>query len=101
MTIVNDENGHDARYEDWLASCRIENQHGIASDGQRVTSAKALQIAADVLHCYISPEGTTWTADDIRLALGAIAGIRAQQGDWPEEPNCDYLTHYMDICIYG
>lgn len=100
---ANDENGYDARYQDWLWACRKENQAGICSDGDRVTSAKALQIAADVLHYHLTGANHNWTGRDIQLALGAIAGIRSQQGceDYDPAIRDGYLTHLMDIVIYG
>lgn len=98
--VALDENGHDARYEDWLTVCGMPHLE-LASDGERVMSAKALQIAADMLHHILNNrDGGAWNESDIRLALGAIAGIRAQQGDFPGEGEC-HLTNFMDICIYG
>ncbi len=54
-----DENGANAYYEDWLWGCKIENQSGIASNGQRVTTALALQIAADTLRGFDPTRATS------------------------------------------
>jgi hypothetical protein len=94
---VIDQNDEDAHYEDWLWCCRQKSND--ASDGERVMSAKALQIAADVLHRV--QMDTRWNSNDIKLALGAIAGIRGQRGCEGMESGCDYLTEVMDVAIYG
>lgn len=98
-----DENGADAHYEDWLAACRMP--YALASNGQRVTTALALQIAHDVLRS-LDPEcgeRLTWTWDDLKLARGAISGLRAQGGCEHLDPAVrdGMLTHYCDIAIYG
>ena len=102
---VNDENGADCHYDDWLWGCRRENSAGIASNGQRVTTALALQIAHDVLRAQ-DPSGDgmhLWTEHDLKLARAAISGLRAQGGCEHLDPAVrdGMLTHYCDIAIYG
>ena len=108
MTL--DQNSQDAYYDDWLWDCLPENQNLTASNGERVTTALALQIAADVLR---SMDPTTsshqmWTPIDLRLARAAIAGLRAQGGLFT--PDAEplgkgdvglMLTEVCDIAIYG
>lgn len=98
-----DQNGADAHYEDWLAACRMP--HAVASNGERVTTALALQIAHDVLRfmCGDHDGPLRWTTNDVKLARGAIAGLRAQGGCEDLDPAVrdGYLTHYCDIAIYG
>lgn len=105
-----DENGQNAYYEDWLWGCKIENQAGIASNGQRVTTALALQIAADTLRGFDPDAGDLiiWTPNDLRLARAAIAGVRAQAGMFT--PDAEplgkgdvglMLTEVCDIAVYG
>jgi hypothetical protein len=103
-----DENNANAYYEDWLWGCKPENQAGIASNGQRVTTALALQIAADVLRGFDPDAGDLiiWTPNDMRLARAAIAGVRAQQGisetgDYSDNAPLIMLTHFCDIAVYG
>lgn len=97
-----DENGSNAYYEDWLWACR--EGENLASNGERVTVALALRIAADTLRGFDpdTPELITWTPNDLRLARGAIAGLRAQQAieEYPGGPEI-MLTHFCDIAIYG
>lgn len=97
-----DDNGADAYYEDWLAACR--EGKNLASNGERVTVTLALRIAADVLRS-MDPNVSShqmWTPNDLRLARGAIAGLRAQQGveEYAGGPEI-MLTHFCDIAIYG
>lgn len=94
-----DQLGNDAYEGDWNSTCGRDDT---SSDGDRVTSAKALQIAADVLRSQLYAGTHKWTGDDIVLALGAIAGIRAQRGceELMDEGRA-YLTEVMDIVIYG
>lgn len=106
--MIVDENGVNARYQDW---CDICGTNDTASDGSRVCAAKALEIAADILHFFNDPIGkgrsNNWTQRDIKLALGAIAGIRAQAGI--HGPDSRYLhrpeglmaTEQIDIWVYG
>lgn len=102
MTLMLDENGRDAYYSDWLWGCKADNN--TASNGERVTTALALQIAADVMRGLDpdTPEQVMWTPNDMRLARAAISGVRAQQGveEYPDGPEI-MLTHYCDIAIYG
>lgn len=104
-TLVLDENGRDAYYDDWLWGCGIENQHAVASNGERVTVALALQIAADVLRGLDpdTPELIIWTPNDMKLARAAIAGLRGQGGCEHLDPAVrdGMLTHFCDIAIYG
>lgn len=100
-----DENGRDARYQDWMDICGTDTN---ASDGERVTSAKALEIAADMLHRMLGDDSANkWEERDVRLALGAIAGIRAQAGVFSADSRAlgfrDGIsaTHQLDIWIYG
>lgn len=101
-----DENGANAYYEDWLWGCKNQNDPNlnVASNGQRVTAALALQIAADTLRGFDPDAGDLiiWTPNDLRLARAAIAGIRAQQGveEYPGGPEI-MLTHFCDIAVYG
>ena len=104
---VNDENGADCHYDDWLWGCRPENSAGIASNGQRVTTALALQIAHDILRA-LDPETPrvphhVWNDNDLKLARAAISGLRAQGGCEHLDPAVrdGMLTHYCDIAIYG
>ena len=106
MNKVLDENGRDAYYEDWLWGCRIENRRGIASNGERVTTALALRIAADMLRFLCDGnllDPPDWTENDLKLARAAIAGLRAQAGCEHLDPAVrdGMLTHYCDIAIYG
>lgn len=100
-----DENGANAYYEDWLWGCKAENQSGIASNGERVTTALALRIAADVLRGFDpdTPELVLWTPNDMRLARAAIAGVRAQGGCEEYDPciTDGMLTHLCDLAVYG
>ena len=103
-----DENGANAYYEDWLWGCKAENQSGIASNGERVTTALALRIAADVLRVFDpdTPELLLWTPNDMKLARACIAGVRAQQGisetgDYSDNARLIMLTHFCDIAVYG
>lgn len=105
MTI--DENGADAYQEDWDWALGTD---GKASNGQRVTTALALRIAADVLRSLdpIAPSCThPWTTRDLKLARAAISGVRAQQGvtgpdaDFLGQPDGLMATHQIDIWIYG
>lgn len=105
-----DENGSNAYYEDWMWGCKAENQSGIASNGERVTTALALRIAADVLR-GMDPDTSEliiWTPNDMKLARAAISGIRAQAGMFT--PDAEplgkgdvglMLTEVCDIAIYG
>lgn len=97
-----DENGQDAYYEDWLWGCKPDNQSGIGSNGERVTVALALRIAADVLRSFDGHPKPSWTGKDLKLARAAIAGLRAQQGieEYPGGREI-MLTHFCDIAIYG
>jgi len=100
--MTHDENGADAHYEDWIASCREDT----ASTGERITCALALRICHDVMRAYtwdIDPDTVHWTHDDVRIARGVIAGIRAQRGceDLDPSTTSGYLTDYMDLVIYG
>lgn len=102
-----DENGQDVHYADWLWGCRVENSAGIASNGQRVTTALALQIAHELMRSF-DPENPQlpphlWTSNDLRLARAALSGLRAQNGCEHLDPAVTdgYLTHYCDIAIYG
>lgn len=98
--ICLDENGHDARESDWNAHCADDN----GEDGERICCARALMIAADSLHRLLGDtQATQWPARDVRVALGVIAGIRAQQGCQREDESVDtnYLTSLMDLIIYG
>lgn len=110
MSLHLDENGRDAYYPDWLWGSRPENFSGIASNGERVTTALALRIAADVMRGLDPdvPEQIMWTPNDMRLARSAIAGIRSQGGCFG--PDADalgkgntglMLTEVCDIAIYG
>lgn len=105
MNKVLDENGRDAYYEDWLWGCKAENQSAVASNGERVTVALALQIAADVLRGLDpdTPKLIIWTPNDMKLARAAIAGLRGQGGCEHLDPAVrdGMLTHYCDIAIYG
>lgn len=105
-----DENGQDAYWDDWLWGCKIENQDGIASNGQRVTTALALQIAADILRDHdpsVPAMPHRWDDRDLKLARAAIAGIRAQHGimgsdaEFLGEPDGIAATHQIDIWVYG
>lgn len=100
-----DENGANAHYEDWLWGCRVENQSGIASNGQRVTTALALQIAHDTLRALdpTLPTRMPWDDRDLMLARAALSGLRAQAGCEHLDPAVTdgYLTHFCDIAIYG
>lgn len=102
-----DENGADCHYADWLWGCRVENQSGIASNGQRVTTALALQIAHEVLRALdpVTPHAPShmWNDRDLMLARAALSGLRAQAGCEHLDPAVrdGYLTHYCDIAIYG
>jgi len=106
---IPDENGADSYYEDWLAACKMRTD--LASNGERVTTALALRIAADVLRCRDpevpdtpeQPGWDTWTLNDMRLARAAIAGLRAQGGCEGLDPAVrdGKLTHFCDIIIYG
>lgn len=109
-TIHLDELNADTYYEDWLWGCKIENQSGIASNGDRVCAALALRIAADVLRSLdpINPIPHSWTHRDIMLSRSAIAGIRGQGGCLG--PDADalgkgeeglMLTEVCDIAVYG
>lgn len=104
-----DENNADAYYEDWLEYCGKDDT---ASNGERVTSALALRIAADVMKFFdpdIPNHKCLWTVDDIKLARAAIAGIRAQQGIVSADSkailrNGDdgwHATRQLDVWIYG
>lgn len=104
--LVLDENGRDAYYEDWLWGCRVENQSAVASNGERVTVALALQIAADMMRLLDAdcpPPEREWNDNDLRLARAAIAGLRAQAGCEHLDPAVrdGMLTHFCDIAIYG
>lgn len=112
MTEVSlDENGRDARYEDWMWGCRHQfdepkGPDGVhaASNGERVTTALALEIAADILHQVLEgDEKVKWTDDDIRHALAAIAGVRMQGGCEEYDPciTDGMLTHLCDLVVYG
>lgn len=106
MTKALDENGQDAYYDDWIWACSAANQPNTASNGQRVTTALALQIAHDYLRwvCEGDPRNPpAWTQHDLRLARAAISGLRAQMGCEDLDPAVTdgYLTHFCDIAIYG
>lgn len=97
--MVPDEFGRDARYDDWLWGCSLNRLSGECSRGDRVMSAVALEIAADVMHAWLDRGWTYiagWSENDVKLALAAIAGIRAQT-------DCEhgFLTTDMDVAIYG
>lgn len=100
--IILDENNQNVPYEDWLWGCK--DQDNIASNGQWVTVALALQIAADVMRGLDpdTPAVQIWTPRDMKLARAAIAGLRAQHGveEYTDGPMI-HLTHYCDIAIYG
>lgn len=107
MTKVIDQDNQDAYYEDWINCCGEEQ---LASNSQRVTSAVALRIAADVLRLFDGiPMSHPWTSNDMKLARGAIAGIRAQHGVYTEDSRalmvdgCDtwHATNQLDVWIYG
>lgn len=93
---AHDERGKAFAYgAQWAYSLGDDSAH----DGERVTCAKALEIAADALEAQARGCATTWSGHELRIALGVLAGIRAQRGceDWGAE----YLTHCMDLAIYG
>lgn len=105
-----DENGQNAYYEDWLWGCKhqADPKLNVASNGERVTTALALRIAADVLRGMDpdTPELILWTPNDMRLARAAISGVRAQQGisetgDYSDDARLIMLTHFCDIAVYG
>ena len=101
---VLDENGQDVHYADWLWGC--SRPHELASNGQRVTTALALQIAHDTLRA-LDPDAPRvphmWNDNDLKLARAAISGLRAQGGCEHLDPAVrdGMLTHYCDIAIYG
>lgn len=105
--IHTDENGANAYYEDWLWGCKNQNDPklNVASNGERVTTALALRIAADVLRGFDpdTPELIVWTPNDMRLARAAIAGVRVQAGCEDYDPciTDGMLTHLCDLAIYG
>jgi hypothetical protein len=91
--MTTDENGHDTYEGDWNSMCGVNPD---ASNGLRVMSAMALEIAADVLR----GDGKKWTERDVLLARGAIAGMRMQMAEG-FDPAARYLTELCDVCIYG
>jgi hypothetical protein len=94
----NDENGrYIDGYEHWMKHCRND----IGTDGVRITCARALEIATDVML------GKPVPFQDQVIAIGVLAAIRLQRGI--TGPDADALgygdglfaTHQMDIWIYG
>lgn len=84
-----DENGVDVQYQRWLQHCVDD----MGSDGKRITCARALHIAVDVID---DPDQSKWAQRDIDIAMGVITMIRCQSGFEHE-----HLTVDMDVAIYG
>jgi hypothetical protein len=105
--FIPDQDGANSYYEDWNHSL---HEVDIASNGQRVTTALGLRIAADVLRSFDGhlPMPYAWTAKDLKLARAAIAGVRAQGGVTGPDAECLrgpdgmlFATEQVDIWIYG
>jgi len=107
--IVHDQNGADSYFGDWRWACLPEQREAVSSTGERVTSALALRIAADVLRekdPQFTGEVHAWTHRDMRLARAAIAGIRGQGGIVTKDSlilrDRDWMaTNQLDVWIYG
>lgn len=99
-----DENGVEVDYSLWTAICGTDMED---HNGDRVTVAKALEIATDMLvyhtRNHFTDEGVTpaWTNGDIALAIANIVALRLQRGDSFDPAAHGWLTSHCDVCIYG
>lgn len=84
--------------------------HDTLSNGQRINSANALQIAMDMLSyladkpAHVVPK---WTQLDVRLSTEMLGMIRAQQGVISEDSKILtgrdnwHATRQLDVWIFG
>lgn len=99
-----DENGMEVDYSLWTSVCSTDM---LDSCGERVTIARALEIATDMLiyHMRNMPvlEGVdpAWTPHDVKLALANITALRLQRGENFDPAADGWLTSHCDVCIYG
>lgn len=99
-----DQNGVEFNYGE-LWAYGIDDTSPLSDGTERINTAKALEIAMDVM---TGPRNFRWTDGDINQAVAVLAGVRAQSG--VEGPDADFLvgpgqsitaTQQIDIWVYG
>lgn len=98
-----DENGQPTHHEYWE---RLRGKSDKGLDGQRITCARALAIAHDMMHAWLADgdmEDLLMYRPDIEIAASVLHMIRAQRGcEHMDSAVTDgYMTHLMDVIIYG